>query len=409
MNVSLIYHNQERWLCVTHQFVLGKGISCAQIYDDIYNGLKQKREPANDNYFTGDTARNRLINNNSSSSGYDPALAVLVVLKKTLCDWLQNFLKLSIHTKSDNRLGFSIAIQPNITINANNETYVSIKDTFDDSGIQNRIPYGPLVINDIRKVLSLNRTGVMYNKHYICIPNINPTTPPTFLLLPYTPGTKLFTFIEHPVIVPLIGTQHYIPVTYKTGAQQEGPTDCYVPRFHLFNYINIFWDKYRSVYSPDHYRYISTLPSLSPITTWKPDFCITGDILDLWISFILTKITLYIPPVKPDEPPQTVESKIIPSTSILNIPLDPFIDRHIPVHLTNSIVVAMSGGATKINLNNRRKRKISYSNTKRKLKNGISKRKTKKSNQKKSRMKKSSKNHKKNKMNSKLTKKKYNK
>ena len=133
---------------------------------------------------------------------------------------------------------------------------------------------------------------------------------------------------------------------------------------------------------------------------WKPDFCITGDILDLWISFILTKIT-FIPPGLPDY------IRDNPFNQVINP--DPFIVHNRPVYLTNSIVVAMSGGATKINLNIRRKRKISYSNTKRKLKNGISKKKTKKSNKKKSRMKKSSKNHKKNKMNSKLTKKKYNK
>jgi hypothetical protein len=141
------------------------------------------------------------------------------------------------------------------------------------------------------------------------------------------------------------------------------------------------------------------------VSQWKPDFCITGDILDLWISFILTKITFY--PLLTGTPGQelnNVKSKIIPQTSIINITPDPFIDSNNPVYLTDSILT-MSGGATKINANNRRKRKISYSTTKRRLKKGVSKKKTKKSNQKKSKMKKSSKNHKKIKMNSKLTKK----
>jgi hypothetical protein len=190
-----------------------------------------------------------------------------------------------------------------------------------------------------------------------------------------------------------------------------GGPGCFVPRFHLFNYMNIFWDKYRSVYSPEHYRYISTLPSLMPVSSqWKPDLCITGDILDLWISFVLTKITLYPLSTSSGEQLTLVKNRIVPQSSIININPDPVgtTERHRRVNLTNSILT-MTGGATKLNANNRRKRKISYSTTKRKLKNGISKKKTKRSNQKKSKMKKSSKNHKKNKVISNLTKKKYNK
>jgi hypothetical protein len=389
MLVSLIYKiSNVKWLFVTHEFVLGKGISCAQIYDDIYNGMRQQRS-------SGDYSA-ELTRNNLTLGPYDPALAVLVVLKKTLCDWLQNFLKLGVHTKFDNKLGFSIEIKDEILISANNSTYPTDKATF-NIGTTPSISVGSFSITGIKNVLmALERTDLSEGTHYLCIPN---GTTPGFLLVPYPENTKLFKIKENPVSIPLINSDKYIRLPYVKGG---GPADgCYAPRFHLFNYINIFWDKYRSVYSPEHYRYISTLPSLiTPTDTlWKPNFCITGDILDLWISFILTKIT-FIPPGLP--------LYITENTYNTVINPDPFIVRHSPVYLTTSILT-MTGGATKINVNNRRKRKISYSTTKRKLRSGISKKKTKKSNQKKSKMKKSSKNHKKNKMNSKLTKKKYNK
>ena len=390
MLVSLIYHISDvNWLFVTHEFVLGKGISCAQIYDDIYNGMRQVSEGQ---LIQADTTRKRLTHESR-----DPALAVLVVLKKTLCDWLQNFLKLGVHTKFDNRLGFSIEINDKIIIPQNNITYRSDKAIFGYDG--NPIPIEEDTIDGIHKVLmALERTDLKAdtNVNYLCIQGgtISP-----FLLVPYPENTKLFKIKENPVSIPLITSDKYIRLPYVKGGKLED--GCFVPRFHLFNYINIFWDKYRSVYSPEHYRYISTLPSLiTPTdTTWKPDFCITGDILDLWISFILTKIT-FIPPGLPDY--------ITKNTSNQVINPDPFIDRISPVYLTTSILT-MTGGATKINTNNRRKRKISYSTTKRRLKSDVGKKKTKKSNQKKSKMKKSSKNHKKNKMKSKLTKKKYNK
>jgi hypothetical protein len=385
MLVSLIYHISDvNWLFVTHEFVLGKGISCAQIYDDIYNGMRQVSEGQNTQ---ADTTRKHLTHET-----YDPALAVLVVLKKTLCDWLQNFLKLGVHTKFDSRLGFSIEIKDEILIPENNITYTTDKATF-NIDITQHISLGTFSISTIKNVLmALERTEVKDNIHYLCIQGgtISP-----FLLVPYPENTKLFKIKENPVIIPLINSNKYISLPYVKGGDPANVCD--VPRFHLFNYINIFWDKYRSVYSPEHYRYISTLPSLiTPTDTmWKPDFCITGDILDLWISFILTKIT-FIPPGLPDY------IRDNPFNQVINP--DPFIDHNRPVYLTTSILT-MTGGATKINANNRRKRKISFSTTKRRLKSGVSKKKTKKSNQKKSKMKKSSKNHKKNKMNSKLTKK----
>ena len=391
MLVSLIYKiSNVKWLFVTHEFVLGKGISCAQIYDDIYNGMRQQRS-------SGDYSA-ELTRNNLTLGPYDPALAVLVVLKKTLCDWLQNFLKLGVHTTFDNKLGFSIEIKDEILISANNSTYPTDKSTF-DIGTTPSISVGSFSITGIKNVLmALERTEVNDNKHYLCIPGgfiPSGTGAQSFFIVPYPENTKIFKIKENPVSIPLITSDQYIRLPYVKGGD---PADgCYAPRFHLFNYINIFWDKYRSVYSPEHYRYISTLPSLiTPTDTlWKPDFCITGDILDLWISFILTKITFI---------PHGIPPYITENTYNQVINLDPFIDRHSPVYLTTSILT-MTGGATKINVNNRRKRKISYSTTKRKLKNGISKKKTKKSNQKKSKMKKSSKNHKKNKMKSKLTKK----
>lgn len=414
MIVSLIYHknrvssSNDTHLFVTHEFVLGKGISCAQIYDDIYNGMRQQRQPSQDPLPAGPT-RDNLIN--LTSGGYDPALAVLVVLKKTLCDWLQNFLKLGVHTKIDSGLGFFIKIKSNVVIQPNQITYSSDKAIFDISG-KTPLPSNGMVIDNITKVLmALERTGEITVDdtivNYLCIQGGTGTP---FLFVPYSQNTKLFNFKENPVTIPLINSQtQYISMPYNEGT--TGGPGCFVPRFHLFNYMNIFWDKYRSVYSPEHYRYISTLPSLMPVSSqWKPDLCITGDILDLWISFVLTKITLYPLSTSSGEQLTLVKNRIVPQSSIININPDPVgtTERHRRVNLTNSILT-MTGGATKLNANNRRKRKISYSTTKRKLKNGISKKKTKKSNQKKSKMKKSSKNHKKNKVISNLTKKKYNK
>jgi hypothetical protein len=415
MIVSLIYHknnvssSNNTHLFVTHEFVLGKGISCAQIYDDIYNGMRQQRQPSQDPLPAGPT-RDNLIN--LTSGGYDPALAVLVVLKKTLCDWLQNFLKLGVHTKIDSGLGFSIEIKSNVVIQPNQITYSSDKAIFDISGKNLLPPSSGMVIDNITKVLmALERSGEMTVDdiivNYLCIQGGTGTP---FLFVPYSQNTKLFNFKENPVTIPFINSQRqYIFMPYNEGTAEK--SGCFVPRFHLFNYMNIFWDKYRSVYSPEHYRYISTLPALMPVSQWKPDLCITGDILDLWISFVLTKITFYpLLTVASGEELAAVKDIINPKTSIINIDQDPFEtpELHRRVNLTNTILT-MSGGATKINLNNRRKRKISYSNTKRKLKNGISKRKTKRSNQKKLRIKKSSKNHGKNKVISNLTKKKYNK
>lgn len=394
MLVSLIYckYNESIYLFVTHEFVLGKGISCAQIYDDIYNNMRQQREPSQEPY-PAETTRFNL-----TSPAYDPALAVLFVLKKTLCDWLQNFLKLKVHTRFNSGLGFSIKIKDKIKIPQNDITYYSTKAIFGYDGTPIHIEED--TIDGIHKVLmALERTDLKAdtNVNYLCIQG-GPRY--SFLFVPYPSNTKLFNFIKNPDIIPLINShKEYTFIPYSEGT--TGGPGCLVPRFHLFNYMNIFWDKYRSVYSPEHYRYISTLPSLVPVLQWKPDLCITGDILDLWISFVLTKLTF-----------GPLYKTAIPPTSIVDISPDPFplknINRRKGVNLTNSILT-MSGGATKLNANNRRKRKISYSTTKRRLKNGISKKKTKKSNQKKSKMKKSSKNHKKNKVNSNLTKKKYNK
>ena len=397
MLVSLIYCKYESltFLLVTHEFVLGKGISCAQIYDDIYNNMRQQRGSPQEPYPAVTTRFNL------TSKRYDPALAVLFVLKKTLCDWLQNFLKLKVHTRFNSGLGFSIKIKDKIKIPQNDITYSSAKAVFGYDGTPIHIEED--TIDGIHKVLmALERTDLNTDigVDYLCIQG--GTTSP-FLLVPYPPNTKLFNFNKNPDIIPLINShKEFTFVPYSegtTGPGRLGP-GCLVPRFHLFNYMNIFWDKYRSVYSPEHYRYISTLPSLVSVSHWKPDLCITGDILDLWISFVLTKLTF-----------SPLYKRAIPPTSIIGISPDPFpfedINRRKGVNLTNSILT-MSGGATKLNANNRRKRKISYSTTKRKLKNGISKKKTKKSNQKKSKMKKSSKNHKKNKVNSNLTKKKYN-
>jgi len=403
MLVSLIYRKNVGnliHLFVTHEFVLGKGISCAQIYDDIYNNMRQQRESSQEPYPAGTTRVNL------TSVDYDPALAVLFVLKKTLCDWLQNFLKLKVHTRFDSGLGFSIKIKDKIKIPQNDITYHSAKAIFgyDDTPIHIEED----TIDGIRKVLmALERTDLKAdtNVNYLCIQN-GPISP--FLLVPYPPNTKLFNFNKNPDNIPLINSQQqYIFMPYIEGT--TGGPGCFVPRFHLFNYMNIFWDKYRSVYSPEHYRYISTLPSLVPVSQWKPDLCITGDILDLWISFVLTKITFspLLIGASGDEL-TAVKSKIFPPTSIIDISPNLFpsgdINRCKRVNLTNSILT-MSGGATKLNANNRRKRKISYSTTKKKLKNVRKTTKKRKS----KRIKKSRSIRKQNKVISNLTKKKYNK
>ena len=384
-------------LFVTHEFILGKGISCAQIYDDIFTGLKYNNEFGPN--LSGDNARNKL-----TDPTYDALLPVLVVLKKTLCDWLQNFLKLSVHTKIHSELGFSVEIQPKIDIHNELLSYPTDNAVvdFSKSGISYNVS-----ITGIDKVLLALERAELFNYpsetgfilvYYICIhPEPNSGTTDTFLFVPYSPKTKLFSFKANPNPFILINSYPYIPIP-----NEDTSVYCYVPRFHLFNYINIFWDKYRSVYSPEHYRAISTLPSLTPIGIWKPDFCITGDILDLWISFTLTKITFWpLPPQLENNQIAVVKSKITPSTSIVDSD-DKFTELKSRVNLTNTILSIM-GGFAKINHNNRRKRRVSYSTTKRKLKRGFSKKKTKRSNQKKTKMKKTEKKCKQNKMKSKRT------
>jgi hypothetical protein len=350
---------------VTHEFVLGRGISCAQIYDDIYTGLKYNGNSGP--IFSGDIARNKLID-----PTYDALLPVLVVLKKTLCDWLQNFLKLGVRTKIHNELGFSIEIQPKIDIRGDLLSYPTDKTVdFSKTGISYNTP-----ITGIDRVLmALERSELFEDNpvHYICIrPEANIGSTDTFLFVPYSPTTKLFKFKVNSNPFILINEKPYIPIQ-----NEDTGLYCYVPRFHLFNYINIFWDKYRSVYSPEHYRAISTLPSLSPIEEWKPDFCITGDILDLWISFTLTKITFWpLPPEMGANQLEYVKNRITPTENIV-ITDDIFTELNSRVKLTNTILT-ITGGSTKINHNNRRKRRVSYSNTKRKSRRRVTKKKTKK-------------------------------
>ncbi len=378
-------------LFVTHEFILGKGISCAQIYDDIFTGLKYNNEFGPN--LSGDNARNKL-----TDPMYDALLAVLVVLKKTLCDWLQNFLKINVHTKLHRELGFSVEIQPKINIQDGLLSYPTDKAVADFS--KSGISYTESITGIDKVLLALERAELFnypsetgFNPvYYICI---RPEPSSGFLFVPYSPTTKLFSFKTNPNPFILINSEPYIP-----KPNEDTSLSCYVPRFHLFNYINIFWDKYRSVYSPENYRAISTLPSLTPNGIWKPDFCITLDILDLWISFTLTKITFWpLPPQVENNQIEYVSSKITPSTPIVIID-DKFTELKSPVDLTK---LSMLGGFAKINTNNRRKRRVSYSTTKRRLKRGFSKKKTKRSNQKKTKMKKTEKKCKQNKMKSKRT------
>lgn len=103
MNVSLYYlilnHANlalSKHIFVNHEFILGKGISCHDIYDDIF------RSNATTNRPPGPVNKLNLV---------DPALPILLYLKKTLCDWLQNFLKIQYHTKQYPRLGFFVKMR----------------------------------------------------------------------------------------------------------------------------------------------------------------------------------------------------------------------------------------------------------------------------------------------------------
>jgi hypothetical protein len=301
MNVSLYYIKQSgaqyKHVFVNHTFILGTGISCSDIYADIF---RSHNTPAN-----------------RPPEGSDPILAVFLYLKKTLCDWLQNFLKIQIHTKPNLRLGF----------------FVKVRD--------------PETLNQLR-------TNT------------------------YTLATSPFEYSDY---------NSFISIDFSTVLTSPQPNHS------LFNYINIYWEHFTPAYSPNHYRYFNTLCPLDRrIGTTPPNFstwCVTGDILDFCTSAKLPELQLIevlVPRlgIQPYNTIQDVCDGVVEST----------------IDLTPYTTDKFSGGFN--HNNHKRKRKISYSNTKKKF----GKSKTTKKNMK---GKVSKKKPKQNKMKSKLTKKYRNK
>ncbi|MEI6822522.1 MAG: hypothetical protein WCL51_11370 [Bacteroidota bacterium] len=302
MNVSLYYifinigdPTQTKHIFVNHEFILGKGISCHDIYNDIFRISNENRRPPEPN------ADVNLV---------DPALPVLLYLKKTLCDWLQNFLKIQYHTIPHPRLGF----------------FVKMRDT---------------------ETLTNIRAG------------IEPTQYPL-----------LFSDYNRPIIVNSVPEQ---------GGQQATTQEIdgiRYPIYNVFNSINIYWNHYRPTYSPKNFRYFNV--SCNPRIAGS-SICFTNDILDFCFSVSLSFLIL-VPQAQPNNP--------------CHLP-------YVTANLTPAIGV-MAGGSS--HNNHKRKRQISYSNTKRRVKKD-----TKKGSKKNTKRRVSKRRVKQNKMKSKLTKKYRNK
>ena len=300
MNVSLYYiffnigdPTQTKHIFVNHEFILGKGISCHDIYNDIIRISNENRRPPEPN------AGVNLV---------DPALPVLLYLKKTLCDWLQNFLKIQYHTIPHPRLGF----------------FVKMRDM---------------------ETLAHIRAGIEPTQY-----------------------TLLFSDYNRPIIV------NSVPVPGGQQATTQEIDGIRYPIYNVFNSINIYWNHYRPTYSPKHFRYFNV--SCNPRIAGS-SICFTNDILDFCFSVSLSFLIL-VPQAQPNNP----------------CPLP-----HVTTNLTPAIGV-MAGGSS--HNNHKRRRKISYSNTKRKFKKS-------KTTQKNMKRKISKRKPKQNKMKSKLTKKYRNK
>lgn len=138
MNVSLYYlilnHadvTRSKHIFVNHEFILGKGISCHDIYDDIFRSNATTNRPPG--------PVNRL-------NSVDPALPILLYLKKTLCDWLQNFLKIQYHTKQYPRLGLFVKMR-------DIETLTNIRTNIPPTGF-------PLLFSDYNKPIIVNSISI---------------------------------------------------------------------------------------------------------------------------------------------------------------------------------------------------------------------------------------------------------
>lgn len=302
MNVSLYYVNpmETKYIFVNHEFILGKGISCHDIYDDIF--------------------KSNNFNNRPIETNVDPALPVLLYLKKTLCDWLQNFLKIQYHTSRYHRLGLFVKIR-------DEQTLLSIRDNTITDGIP------PLIFSN-------------YNRPII----VNTITGPSGGQLSSITGTN--------------GT------TYQIG--------------NVFNTINIYWNHFRPTYSPKNFRYFNVCCVPNAVGS---SICFTNDILDFCFSVSLTFLVFIPPPPSPpgQSPTPAQTTPIVNNNCELT---GVFVD------LTPAIGV-MAGGSS--HNKHKRKRQISYSNTKRRFRKSKT---TKKNMKRKSKQ---------NKMKSKHTKKYHNK
>ena len=208
----------------------------------------------------------------------DPALPVLLCLKKTLCDWLQNFLKIQYHTRLHPRLGFFVKMRDEPTL-------TSIR-----GGNGAAVPQYPLLFSD-------------YNR------------PSIFNSVTAADGHQ-------------VSTQEIDGLRY--------------PIYNLFNYISIYWNHYRPTYSPKHFRYFNV--SCDPRLAGSSSVCFTNDILDFCFSVALTFLVLSSVDLVGDNncPLQTVHVVLTPAIGV------------------------MAGGSS--HNNHKRKRQISYSNTKKRAK-----------------------------------------
>ena len=86
MRINLIYvSGSDTTMFVVHEFVLGKGVHCKEIYNDLVHSTPIK------------TKFNGLIN--TAAKNITTVFPILFCLKKTCCDLFQNILKCSAHVK----------------------------------------------------------------------------------------------------------------------------------------------------------------------------------------------------------------------------------------------------------------------------------------------------------------------
>lgn len=88
MRINLIYiSNSEETMFVVHEFILGKGVHCKEVYNDLAHSLPIRTR------FNGIPFENTI----------SVIFPILFCLKKTCCDLFQNILKCSTHVKNNNQ------------------------------------------------------------------------------------------------------------------------------------------------------------------------------------------------------------------------------------------------------------------------------------------------------------------